>query len=78
MTVNKKINKKAISIACTMAIFMTTGRVAFAQDALEQRALETVAARLAVSPDSLSAENLSAGRLQELGTLFYGYKIADI
>lgn len=78
MTVNKKINKKAISIACTMAIFMTTGRVAFAQDALEQRALETVAARLAVSPDSLSVENLSAGRLQELGTLFYGYKIADI
>lgn len=78
MSVNKKMKRKAAYIGCAMAIFLTTGNAAFAQDALERKAVETVAARLAVSPDSLSVQNLAAGRLQELGMLFYGYKIADI
>lgn len=76
MKEHKKTNKKAISIACSAAMILVSCGAAYAQDALEQKALEIVAGRLAVSPDVLSVENLSAGRFEELDMLFYGYKVA--
>jgi hypothetical protein len=78
MEVQKALKQRAIAAACLVALGLAASGTAFAQVAnLEGIAIETVAARLGVSTDQLTVENVSGGKLELQAVLFYGYKIAE-
>ncbi len=76
MARQKQPKQRALAAACLMALAFAASNSAFAQDDLERKALETVAARLGVSPDALVLENLGAGAFDLQQLIFYNYKFS--
>lgn len=76
MARQKQPKQRALATACLMALAFAASNSAFAQDDLERKALETVAARLGVSTDALALENLGAGAFDLQKLIFYNYKFS--
>ncbi len=77
MAGQKQPKQRALATACLIALALAASGNVFAQeDDLERKALETVAARLGVSPDALVLENLGAGAFDLQKLIFYNYKFS--
>lgn len=72
------LKKRAISLACTLALAFVGSNAASAQNSdLERKALQIVADRLGVGIDELSVQDVGAGGFELQSRTVYSYKIEE-
>jgi subtilisin family serine protease len=78
MVGQQQLKKRAISLACTLALALLASNAATAQsNELEGKALQLIAERLGVGIDELSVQDVGAGGFEQQSRIVYSYKIEE-